>query len=203
MNLVSVQQTVDKIDPGQTTTCILPYCKECGGAYMMMLLMFVIIVFYFFILSGAYTQNQIVFNDPMNYKVFDFPLLENCCSWWPLSHFIFFFILGVLFPDCAVPLLSLGVLWEGFEMLQSSIQGAERQWVRGASKSSDYEYSGNWWAGSLKDIVMNTLGFGFGWLVAKKLNVKLCINGVNSSSKWCKTERYCDKDQCKGYFHYI
>lgn len=179
----------NSIDPS-SSNCKLPYCKDCGGAYLMMLLMFCLIVFYFFFLSGAYVQSEIVYHDPLNYKVFDFPLLENCCSVWPLSHLVFFFVLGLLFPDCAVPLLTLGVLWEGFEMLQSSVQNSERQWVRGTSKT--YEYSGNWWAGSMKDILMNTVGFALGWFVAKKLRVKMCINGVNSSTRWCS------KDECHG-----
>ena len=184
---------LDKINPSQPETCIIPYCQDCAGAYMILLIILAMIIFYFFFLNGAFKQENIVHRDFMNLKIFDFPLLENCCSLWPLSHFFVFFILGVLFPDCAIPLITLGVLWEGFEVVAASLYKKDRQSVR---KSSNIEYSTNWWAGSTKDIVMNIAGFCVGWFVAKKLGAKVCVENLNSNTLWCGAKKYCEKSKC-------
>lgn len=183
-----------KIDP-DSKECKLPYCKDCGGAYQILLIVFVVIVFYFFFLRGAYEKNNVIHNDFMNLKVFDFDMLENCCSLWPLSHFVLFFVLGMLFPDCGIPLITLGIVWEGFETIVSSVGKEDRQWVRdkrskGGSKK--IEYSENWWAGSMKDILMNITGFVCGYLLVKTTGAKICFDGLNSNTKWCKKEE-CQK----------
>ncbi|MDB4769413.1 hypothetical protein OAG24_00460 [bacterium] len=162
--------------------CKLPYCQECGGAYKILLIIFMVIVFYFFFLRGSFKEEDIVNNDIFNKKVFDIPWLENCCSVWPISHFVLYFILGILFPDCDVPLISLGILWEGFEMFVASTYGSERQWVR---ENGNVEYSDNWWAGSLKDIFFNIVGFYTGKLLVKSTSFKACFNNVNSGTTWC------------------
>lgn len=185
---------LNKIDPSQRETCRLPWCQECAGAYMILILVTMLIFFYFLILRGAYHRKNIVHRDFMNLKIFDFPLLENCCSIWPLSHFFLFFVLGVLFPDCGIPLIALGIFWEGFEVVCSRLSQFDRQAVREVrGLTAKVEYSENWWAGSAKDIVMNITGFAAGWFVAKKLGTKICIANLNSTTKWC-----CDKDKCIG-----
>lgn len=183
---------INHITPGEKE-CKLPYCKECGGAYQILLVVFVMIVFYFFFLRGAYEKKNVVHHDFMNVKLFDFPTLENCCSLWPLSHFILFFILGMLFPNCGVPLITLGVVWEGMETVFSKIGKEDRQWVRSSKGNSSkpkskVEYSENWWAGSLKDIVMNISGFICGAMLVKLTGSKFCFEGLNSQTKWCSKE---------------
>lgn len=171
---------LSKIDPN-SPSCILPQCKKCKGAYKVLVWMWMLIVFYFFFLSSSFGGRikRIVTNDFMNVKLFDFPLLENCCSVWPLSHFVFFFILGLLFPDCDIPIIGLGVLWEGFEAVNTVLEGGQRQWVRPTTSSSKYEYSKNWWAGSAKDIVMNTLGFYLAKAIVKLRGGKVVVHGLN------------------------
>lgn len=162
--------------------CKLPFCEDCGGAFKILLIIFMVIIFYFFFLRSSFEEKEIVKNDIFNRKIFDIPWLENCCSFWPVSHFILFFILGLLFPNCDVPLISLGILWEGFEMFWASVQGSERQWVM---ENGNIEYSGNWWAGSAKDILFNIAGFYTGKFVSKSMNKKICFNYVNSDTRWC------------------
>lgn len=109
-------------------------------------------------------------NDLMNEKIIDLPWLENCCSWWPISHFIFYAILGFLFPNCAVIILGLGILWEVLEVIFGKLVVGS-QWKRQALREDDgsIEYSQNWWAGSFKDIIMNTGGFFVGYMLNKFL----------------------------------
>jgi len=185
---------LDKVNPSQPETCALPWCEECAGAYRIITVIVVFILFYYLFLKGSVGDGKIAVNDRMNYKVFDFPLLENCCSWWPISHFFMFFVLGVLFPDCGVLLVTLGVMWELFEEGMDKLSGRERQKIKTAS--GKVEYSQNWWAGSMKDVIMNTAGFAAGWFVAKKLGKKVCVDGLNANTSWCGAKRYCDKDRC-------
>jgi hypothetical protein len=82
-------------------------------------------------------------------------------SWWPISHFLLFLILGFLFPDCGVFIITAGILWEIFESIMAIIQGGPQQTVKsGSGNSVEYEFT--WWAGSFKDIFMNTTGFFIG-----------------------------------------
>lgn len=101
-------------------------------------------------------EGDIAFCDAGNRKVIDVPWLENCCSWWPISHFILFFFLGLLFPHHDVPILLAGILWEGIESLVSVITSSQRQPTLSDGK---VEYAQNWWAGSLKDILFDFAGF--------------------------------------------
>ena len=66
-------------------------------------------------------------NDGMNQKLFGLPVLENCCSGWKVSHFTFFFIIGLLYPHCDVVAIGGGILWEGVEVAVSAYMKQERQ----------------------------------------------------------------------------
>ncbi len=152
---------------GSVWTC-LPYGCQCKFAYIILLIIPIIIVIYWIYLlwknkSGINTASvnsvAVVNSDILNRKVGDMPYLENCCSWWPISHFLLFFILGVLFPHCDVLIIGAGIIWELLEMLMSYFFNRQRQPIK---SESNVEYSGNWWAGSFKDIVFNIAGFYLG-----------------------------------------
>lgn len=153
---------MESVTPGNPK-CKLPYCKKCEGVYKILAFVVLVIFVYAIFLAVVYGQNKTQ-KDFMNVKVFDMPSLENCCSLWPLSHLILFFILGFLYPDCGILIISLGIGWELFEMLLAGATRTNRQYVRSSSK---IEYSENWWAGSFKDIVMNVVGYAAGATLAK------------------------------------
>ncbi len=144
--------------------CKLPYGQECKGAYFILLLIPILIIIYWIYLlwrskGGCVTCPSVIENDFLNQKVLDMPYLENCCSWWPITHFVLFFILGVLFPNCEVLIIGAGIIWELVEMLMSSAFGRSRQPIRAGA---NVEYSTNWWAGSAKDVLFNITGFYLG-----------------------------------------
>lgn len=145
--------------------CRLPWGNKCLGVYIIFGIVVILIVLYWMYLAIRYGFESTVYHDFMNRKVFDLPWLENCCSWWPLSHFIVFFILGVFFPSCDVLVIGAGILWELFEMVMAKLFNRQRQGIR-RDTSNRVEYSSNWWAGSLKDIIFNILGFYSGKIFA-------------------------------------
>ncbi len=140
---------------------------ECRDIYKILPAVAAVVIVYFFILRlkfGVNSPNGVIYNDFMNVKVFDFPMLgEPCCSWWPISHFVLFFILGYLYPSCGIVLMVLGAAWEGIEVIVNYLEGSPRGNTRTSSK---LEYSENWWAGSFKDIIFNVAGFFAGKLLA-------------------------------------
>ena len=108
--------------------------------------------------------------DPFNKKIIDWPLLENCCSWWPILHFIGFALLGWLFPNCWGLLFIGGILWELLEVVMNYLTKGTvvKQPMRVTSQK--VEYSDVWWAGSFKDILFNGAGIFLGRTLRLQLN---------------------------------
>ena len=165
--------------------CILPYCKDCYKIYHIGVFVIVLIILYFAFLTSFIDNNKpTVSKDVFNKKVINIPFLNNCCSWWPISHFILFFCLGTLFPDCGVLLMTGGLAWEGFEVCMDKIH--ERRTFTKTPDGENLQYTDGWWKGSSTDVFMNFAGFACGWFVAKKLGGKFCIKHINAKTSWCK-----------------
>ena len=152
------------------TTFGCPQCNKCKGVYIIFFVTVMLIFIYWLILGLIFGFDNVPQHDFMNVKMFNLPLFENCCSLWPISHFILFLIIGYLYPNCDVVAISGGVLWEVAEVAFFYItKRSDRQPTRIADNSR-IEYSQNWWMGSFKDIIMNILGFYLGKFLAKKRN---------------------------------
>ena len=139
--------------------------RRCHKAYAVLFIVVVSIAVYWVFLRMIYSSLDVQRNDILNKKLFDFPMLENCCSYWPITHLLLFAILGFAFPTCWLELLLLGVLWEVFESVLAYLAGKQRQYV--VSNNDNIEYSKSWWSGSMKDIIMNIIGFALGWSIRK------------------------------------
>jgi hypothetical protein len=138
---------------------------SCKQPIYILLSVAALIFIYFMIMMFIYKDEKIfITKDPLNYKLFNLNMFENCCSGWPVSHFILFMILGFLYPNCWKIILLLGIIWELIEVSFYWFRSSDRQWVR---TNNNLEYSKNWWAGSYKDIIFNCAGFGVGFLLAK------------------------------------
>lgn len=143
-------------------------CPECHQVYIVFIIVGVLLFLYYLYMRSRY-GNDIVENDILNRKVFTIEVLENCCSWWPITHFILFFILGFFFPYCGVLIITMGILWELLEMLMAKVTG--KSVIQPMKDGNRYEYSENWWAGSMKDIIMNVLGFLVGKVLRQSLQI--------------------------------
>ena len=152
----------------------------CKGLYKTFLLSVILIVGYWLLLIGAKGgEEKAVYSDPMNRMVFEMPFLEKCCSWWPISHFIFFFIIGLLFPHCDLVAVLGGILWEVTEVIVYSSLKKGRQGVR-RTGSSKIEYSESWWSGSFKDIFFNIAGFYLGKMVILVSGKRICFQELEN-----------------------
>lgn len=155
--------------------------RKCYGMWKIFALVvgWILIYWIFLLAYGDGTEKGAVNADILNKIVFKAPFLENCCSWWPISHFILFSIIGFLFPDCDLMAITAGIGWELVEVGVYHAMGAQRQGVR-TSGSQNVEYSGSWMQGSFKDIFMNTAGFYFGKTLSKMYGKTLCIQKLGN-----------------------
>lgn len=162
--------------------------RKCYGMWKIFALIVASILLYWvYLLNIDGTEKGAVLFDPMNKIVFNAPILENCCSWWPISHFILFTIIGFLFPECDLMAIMAGIGWELTEVTVYHAMGAERQGVKHPG-SEKVEYSGSWMQGSFKDIFMNIAGFYVGKTIAKIYGRK-CVEVLGNCDDEDKNEK--------------
>ena len=119
----------------------------------------------------------------MNRVIFNLPVIGKV-SGWPLSHFVLFLVLGLLFPGCDLLVLSIGVGWEIWEEIFGRYVVGDREKVplfySDSSKEEDLDIQyTRWWSGSLKDVGFNFVGFYFGKLVVHTFNLDIKIPYIN------------------------
>ena len=148
--------------------------KDLKNLYMTLIGLGLSIIIYYNILKKVY-KDKMVENEPLNKKVINAPMLgKNCCSWWPLSHFIAFTVFAYIWPQYWQHLFALGVAWEGVEWVLKYImtpKGEELKFKRTRTSSGQVEYE-QWWSSSSKDILFNGAGILLGLLINKKIMKK-------------------------------
>ena len=116
--------------------------------------------------------------DFMDTHVFDSEILYNITgefkhiSWWPISHFIMYLILGLIAPKYWLLWFSIGIGWEIFEWLGGKILISTGKGNLNVfrSRHNQQQYGNNWVTGTITDIIFNGLGLGIGVLISQKLN---------------------------------
>lgn len=86
-----------------------------------------------------------------------FKIRGKSYSIWPVSHFVLYFILGYHCPCYWKELTLIGIGWEAFE----SINGSDKSKHHVVKTDAGKQYT-DWWAGSISDIIANSLGLAFG-----------------------------------------
>ena len=186
----------DEVDFG---SCLEESLKNCDcndqdvkGLLRVFGVIILIIIIWFCLLSfisgGVGNPGKHVSTDPMNIKLFSMNVLngsgepfEHCCSSWPVSHLILFFVLGLLFPNCDALVIGAGTLWEGVECLGGFVSGAiqnGKYQPRRNVETGSVEYM-NWWSGSMKDIIVDIAGFYLGKLCVNVLDLNIRVKGIN------------------------
>ena len=155
--------------------------SNCYKTIRIFIVVVLLIVIYFPILKARF-GNVYSYRDKMNKVLFRLPGIGDV-SGWPLSHFILFFILGILFPDCDFIVITAGVIWEIWEevygryILKDPSNTPSHTSEAGFRPDIQYE---RWWSGSVKDIVFNILGFYLGKFIVKSANLDIKIPYINT-----------------------
>jgi len=127
--------------------------------YLVCTLMANIIMLYFLFLRKKF-NGKVTTNDALNRKITDIPGLgKNCCSWWPISHFVFFFLLSYKWPQYWLHLVLLGIVWEVYEVVYGKA-GSQKKFKK--TRVGNKIESENWWSSSAKDILFNGMGILLG-----------------------------------------
>ena len=92
---------------------------------------------------------------------------------WSLSHFVFFLLIAVQFPEKNYLIVAFifGILWELFEYYYGKHNRDHGQgWLGGHCKklATDKGKDSNWWYVKFSDIIMNILGLYCGYHLYKK-----------------------------------
>lgn len=140
----------------------LPYSTtvfgNCDKTVSILAYAAILLFVYFTVLLGIYGKDEMGNHDPLNRIVF--PVTEGCCSSWASLHVLLFAVIGYLYPECFVTATILGVVWEFAEDFLGSLGITKGKAFR--TNVHKVEYNDTWWAGSFKDIILNTVGFAFG-----------------------------------------
>lgn len=117
-----------------------------------------------FVIVNVFYRTEIMKVDPLNKKLFSVGPIT--VSWWPISHFILYTILGFLFPKCWLLIMVLGILWEIFEFITGLVLHKRRY----VYTTKGVQYNDKWWAPNVFDPLFNALGFltGYGLHVLYK-----------------------------------
>ena len=122
------------------------------------------IILYFIAMKKAYGDDM-VNKDPLNKQVVNAGFLgKNCCSWWPVSHFIAFSIFAYIWPQYWKELL-LNFL--NLVSLYIYYNGKEMKFKRTRTLTGNVEYE-QWWSSSSKDILFNAAGIMVGLYIRRK-----------------------------------
>lgn len=141
--------------------------EECDlkKVFLHLTILTIIVFTWFFIIYFTAKNKDWIHNDFLNKKVFEWNFLENCCSWWPITHYISFTILSFLNPNCGSVLFTAGVSWEIFEVFMNYLHRGSIEKHQVMRCDTSVQYNKVWWAGSFKDIFFNTMGIITGKLL--------------------------------------
>ena len=127
------------------------------------------IIAYFIVLDLLYGKEHSQ-HDRLNKKVIKAPMLgKNCCSMWPISHFVLFAICAYVWPGKWKEMFGLGVVWELVEWLLGYIQtpsNETRRFKNTRTSDGSLEYE-QWWSSSYKDVFFNSAGIALGLCVSR------------------------------------
>ena len=112
------------------------------------------------------TKNKTTHTD-----VLEFDLFKGSSQYgldgWSITHFSFFCLIGILYPDTFVLSMSIGIIWE---LIETYIGVFKPSIMKGYGF---YELPGNrykvWWYGKWSDPVVNFFGFLLGSQILHKL----------------------------------
>ena len=135
------------------------------NVYIYFAIIIALMIVYTVIIISIHGTSGINDNDILNqvYR-YDVPIIGNFGG-WSLSHFIAFYIAGLLFPQKWVLVFVLGVFWEFFEIILGVMLEIfmGKSSYTGARKSL---YGDKWVTGNLADIWINSAGLFLGYWTA-------------------------------------
>lgn len=150
--------------------------SNCNGIYLIYFYVLLAGAIYFSIVSLFFKGfnhrdylNTIIYSDKCLGKV----------SWWPVTHFVLYFILGLLFPDCDLIIIIVSFLWEAFEEFLGRFLYDNDIKMPFQDGTYEVQYK-RWWRGSWFDILYNLSGYYSAKALVKLFGWDIKIPGINT-----------------------
>ena len=153
------------------TMCLSLYLKQIKvNPFLITTIVFLItggfIIGYFYVYLKKFGECAVM-ADPINKKlfsIFGFPI-----SSWPLSHFVVYFLITIIFPSYWIWIICGSILWEGVELFMKEV-ASEKTLSRTArtriGSSGEYQYL-TYWESTWEDIIINTLSILIALLIMR------------------------------------
>lgn len=113
---------------------------------------------------GKYRCTHPSFKDPLE-KMIGIGELDG----WSVSHFMFFMLVGYIYPNTIIQTFIMGIIWELFEHFYGEYRPG---WLGGYGDCNNMatdKMNGNWWYGKWSDILCNLVGFIIGKGIHSKI----------------------------------
>ena len=156
--------------------------RHCRGVYRLCLLWFGIFIIYWLLLLLICGKKSTIHCDKLNYTLVDIPILGKFGG-WPISHLVMFYGIGLLFPDCMLLAMTIGVLWEIIEWNVGRSDLLPRLMDSPNKSNKNMIYGEFWVVGTLQDALYNFIGF-----VAGMLTTRYFLNGKPPKVPWLSAD---------------
>ncbi len=164
-----------QILPGTRT----PKSRHCLGVYRLLLLSFGVLIIYWIFLVTICELKNAMDCDRINRIIFDVDVIGGFGG-WSLAHIILYYFVGLLFPDCMMIAMVIGIIWECLEQLVGYLLPRD---IVNVTKSPGRQYQNEWIHGSISDVLYNFIGF-----VAGMLTTKYFLNGNPPKVPWLSAD---------------
>ncbi len=115
------------------------------------------------VLYGTWRCKNKSFTDPLTETLIGGESMKSYTDGWGLLHFVFYAFLTYLYPKYVIPIFIMGVIWEIIESMSKDTPF----YLTSCNTEIDSDKQKAWWYGRWQDIVMNTLGQLFGYILYK------------------------------------
>jgi hypothetical protein len=126
------------------------------------ILLICFITIFVIVAYGTFRCQRTSFVDPLT-KCPVGPPWDKFLDGWAITHYLFFLLLGYLYPEHILFSWTLGVGWELVEFMAKD----RPFYLSKCNYEVTTENGGGWWYGRWQDVVTNTLGLMSGLVLRK------------------------------------
>lgn len=141
-----------------------PFSRQNGNVAAGITVFFVLCIIWFVyqIFRAAAKGPDVSVSEVDQLNQIQFHIGDMAISWWPVTHFLMYLILGFLFPNYWPVFVLVGIAWELFEYgVGKTMASFPDATPKRFDRVMNVEYE-TWIQGNWKDVLFNTAGLVVG-----------------------------------------